>query len=144
MRLQTGNQDSTKRCTGRSSMKRFCKFPDCPNLIESGTFCPDHERKGTSPDGNQPKVADPFYSSVAWRKLREWHISGNPLCVECGAPGVIVDHIQAIKEGGSEMSTENLRTLCRTCHGSKHPKQRTAKRKYSYDGLENYERMVAK
>ena len=143
--MQTGNQDSTKRCTGRSSMKRFCKFPGCPNLIESGLFCAEHDTRDIYTDGNQQKTAEPFYTSAAWRKLREWHISGNPLCVECGAPGVIVDHIQEIKEGGSEMATENLRTLCRACHNRRHPRAWKPKGKiYSYDGLKNYERMVAK
>ena len=125
-------------------MKHFCKRPGCPNLVETGiSFCTDHERKAV-PVEQHTKVADPFYLSVAWRRLREWHISGQPLCVVCGAPGQIVHHILERKDAGGgdvEYAASNLETMCRKCHSDRHPrKKRTGKRQpkvYSYEGLRN-------
>ena len=122
-------------------MKHFCKRPGCPNLVETGvSFCADHERKAVPVDPH-PKVADEFYVSVRWRRLREWYISGNPLCEICGKPGRVVHHVVEIKDGGSEMDESNLETVCYQCHTSLHPrKKRTGKRQpkvYSYEGLRN-------
>jgi 5-methylcytosine-specific restriction endonuclease McrA len=38
------------------------------------------------------------------------------------AVGEIVDHIIPIEEGGEFMDTENLQTLCMSCHNKKHMK----------------------
>tara|TARA_R100001594_G_scaffold94682_2_gene128958 strand:+ start:19739 stop:20089 length:351 start_codon:yes stop_codon:yes gene_type:complete len=75
-----------------------------------------------------------FYNSKAWRSLRRYKIQLNPVCEECERKGLIepgkeIDHIIAIKDGGSRLSLHNLQTLCRGCHSSKSAKEREA-RKY--------------
>ena len=68
-----------------------------------------------------------FYSSTAWRKLRDYKRRLNPLCEECLkhgilTPGELVDHIIPIEEGGALLDLANLQTLCKACHNKKHSK----------------------
>jgi 5-methylcytosine-specific restriction protein A len=68
-----------------------------------------------------------FYHSTTWRKLRAKHIQSNPLCVKCKANGLVVDcskggvvdHIVEINKGGHATDSNNLQTLCASCHGKK-------------------------
>jgi 5-methylcytosine-specific restriction protein A len=64
-----------------------------------------------------------FYQSSAWKKLRGMFIQRNPLCVECGSVGEVVDHITPIKAGGSSMAWDNLQTMCHRCHNIKSGKE---------------------
>jgi 5-methylcytosine-specific restriction protein A len=70
-----------------------------------------------------------FYSSAAWVKLRNWYRNAHPLCEECDKKGrirqmKIVDHIQAIRDGGGALDAANLQSLCDSCHNSKSGKER--------------------
>lgn len=65
-----------------------------------------------------------FYSTSRWRKVRKRYHNSNPLCVECKKSGYVVvadvvDHIQPIKNGGLELSIENLQSLCHMHHNQK-------------------------
>ncbi|MFA7279800.1 MAG: HNH endonuclease, partial [Sterolibacterium sp.] len=61
------------------------------------------------------KKADSFYSSAEWKGLRlECLRRDRFICVKCGAPAKVADHITSRKDGGAD-SLENLRSLCRTC-----------------------------
>lgn len=65
-----------------------------------------------------------FYNSGNWRNLRNWFIKANPLCVECKAAGWVkagdvVDHVIPIADGGEELSSDNLQTLCNMHHNQK-------------------------
>jgi 5-methylcytosine-specific restriction protein A len=60
-----------------------------------------------------------------WRRLRDWFIQQNPLCVICERLGKTmqaecVDHIKAHK-GNEELrlDPENLQSLCWSCHSKK-------------------------
>ena len=111
---------------------KFCKTAGCPNLVARG-FCDDHQRaiKPSVRDlatAEGPKVADPFYVSARWRKLREFYIRSNPLCEICGAVGAIVHHTEGID--GAEMDVNSLQTVCKQCHNKLHSKKRL--KKYSY------------
>jgi len=82
-------------------------------------------RKQQQKEYNQKKrTGQGFYNSGAWRKLRNWFIKANPLCVECKKLGVItqaniVDHITPIKNGGEKLSSQNLQGLCHWHHNVK-------------------------
>lgn len=39
-------------------------------------------------------------------------------CQECGAPANVVDHVQSIRDGGSDHPT-NLQALCTACNARK-------------------------
>lgn len=64
-----------------------------------------------------------FYQTGQWRKLRNMFIKTQPLCIECGSVGQVVDHITPIRLGGDPLDMENLQTLCHRCHNSKSGKE---------------------
>ena len=67
-----------------------------------------------------------FYESPAWRRTRAYIFKRDAgLCVRCGAPGVIVHHIQPltpanIDDPSISLNEDNLETLCRACHAIAH------------------------
>ena len=74
-----------------------------------------------------------FYNSSTWRSLRRYKIQINPLCENCESkgltePGVEIDHIIAIRDGGERLGMNNLQTLCRSCHSSKSAQEREARK----------------
>jgi 5-methylcytosine-specific restriction endonuclease McrA len=74
------------------------------------------------PPGWKPyvKPTDPFYSSVFWQQLRERvRRRDRGICVLCGEPGWIIDHIRSRAEGGADHEF-NLRTLCADCDARRH------------------------
>jgi 5-methylcytosine-specific restriction protein A len=64
-----------------------------------------------------------IYGTAQWRKLRLIHIRQQPLCVECNAPGQVVDHITPIRMGGEPFDMANLQTMCHKCHNIKSGKE---------------------
>jgi 5-methylcytosine-specific restriction endonuclease McrA len=63
----------------------------------------------------EKKVADPYYSSKAWRDLRAARLAmdGHQCTVPgCTARATIVDHIITRRAGGTD-TLSNLRSLCR-------------------------------
>ena len=50
------------------SPKRPCRYPGCPNLCESGTYCPEHSAE--SPDRMRGSAAERGYGAD-WRKARK-------------------------------------------------------------------------
>lgn len=62
------------------SPKRPCRYPGCPNLCESGTYCPEHSAE--SPDRMRGSAAERGYGAD-WRKARKQFLARNPLCNAC-------------------------------------------------------------
>ena len=65
-----------------------------------------------------------FYHTTAWRKLREYKRSLNPICELCEKDNKVVsmevvDHIKPISEGGQPLHLDNLQSLCDQCHRKK-------------------------
>ena len=65
-----------------------------------------------------------FYHSSQWEAIRLQQLMREPLCRECKkigleVPGTVVDHIEPIEDGGSKTDSDNLQTLCNTCHNRK-------------------------
>lgn len=75
-----------------------------------------------------------FYHTPTWRAIRKAHIMANPLCVACEKQGKltdctgknagVVDHIRPIRLGGSPTDSNNLQTLCTSCHNIKSAKEK--------------------
>jgi 5-methylcytosine-specific restriction endonuclease McrA len=63
--------------------------------------------------------ADKFYHSREWKKLRDKKLTKDPLCIKCGMPAKIVDHIVEISDGGCRLCMDNLQSMCIACHNSK-------------------------
>ena len=65
-----------------------------------------------------------FYESMVWRRTSRLHKRLNPLCIRCKDKGIakpvqITDHITPIEQGGSQLSMDNLQSLCIACHNTK-------------------------
>ena len=74
-----------------------------------------------------------FYKSKEWKKAREYiYNKYHGLCVECGAPGEEVHHIEwltpnNINNADITLGENNLVLLCRNCHIAKHRKKEVTK-----------------
>lgn len=82
-------------------------------------MCPCAIKRKAASDGNRPSARRRGYDA-AHEKARAQHLARNPLCVMCGEPGNVLDHIQTIREAPHRrLDPTNWQTLCRPCHGRK-------------------------
>ena len=60
-------------------------------------------------------------STSRWRKLRAAKLRTNPICQHdgCRRPGVEVDHVQPLSQGGDRWDWGNLASLCHEHHIAK-------------------------
>lgn len=81
------------------------------------------------------EFAKGFYKSKAWQRTRAAYISSvSGLCEDClrkgiYKPGEIVHHIipltqDNISDASIALSWDNLRLVCRDCHGEEHRNKR--------------------
>ncbi|WP_132254722.1 HNH endonuclease signature motif containing protein [Methylobacterium segetis] len=71
-----------------------------------------------------PKMAESFYTSVAWTTLRDEVVRERGRRCEalgCGRTSgrVFVDHIVERRDGGAPLDKANLQVLCGSCHTRK-------------------------
>lgn len=115
-----------------------CKQPGCRELVRPPmSRCEQHQRNydlNKSRRYNEQRNSDPlenelnkFYKSRAWRELRKWFIQNNPVCIQCGHIGTVVDHIVPRRSGGASFDVSNLQTMCDTCHNSKRQSERLSR-----------------
>lgn len=70
-------------------------------------------------------MADPLYSTAAWKRLRAAHLARFPFCGGCEAAGRItvantVDHVIPVSKGGPAFpGHDGLASYCRACHSQK-------------------------
>lgn len=91
----------------------------------------DRERKNPGSRGfKRNKNEKDVYQSRQWKATRHHHIQRNPICKECFevdarvVPGVVVDHIKPIRQGGDPFDFGNLQTLCDHHHNIKSRKEK--------------------
>lgn len=102
---------------------RPCKYPGCPELVESG-YCEKHAeivaemRRGSNV--RDPKVHR-LYGTRRWEQMRKRQLSKQPWCEECLKAGIYtqatdVHHVEV--HGGNEYKFYNspLQSLCHSCH----------------------------
>ena len=102
--------------------KRPCRYPGCPNLCESGTYCPEHSAE--SPDRLRGSATERGYVAK-WRRARKRFLQRHPLCANCLSQGVltpatVVDHI--VPHRGDHRlfwDEQNWQPLCKACHDRK-------------------------
>jgi 5-methylcytosine-specific restriction enzyme A len=109
---------------------RICVHPGCYIIVrDGGSRCAKHaatQHRGTSK--NRPGLA--FYSSGAWKRVRDQRRMLNPLCQECEALGLVVpmwavDHIIPRSEAPHlELELSNTRSLCERHHNSRTARDR--------------------
>ena len=101
-----------------SPMRPPISCPRCRGSHRSGERCALAPRK----------VADPFYNTPGWERLRVTYRKRHSLCERCERDGKVVigqlvHHIVPIKEAWSlRFMWDNLETLCKTCHNKEHGK----------------------
>jgi 5-methylcytosine-specific restriction protein A len=103
--------------------KRPCRYPNCPELVESG-YCERHKKEHNRSKRNSNEWVD-LYNSTRWRKARKAFLNEHPLCAECArqsrlTTAKVVDHVQDHKgDLGLFWSEDNWEALCVTCHNRK-------------------------
>lgn len=121
-----------------------CNEPGCAALCygtkdEYRGRCPEHAKplkaahqrrqRQTRKANTRQRELDSFYSTPEWRKLRAAYIARNPLCTMCSAVGRtvaadVVDHIHERRDGGADLDSSNLQSLCHACHNDKTQQER--------------------
>ena len=102
--------------------KRPCRYPGCPNLCESGTYCPEHSAE--SPDRLRGSATERGYDAK-WRRARKLFLQRHPLCANCLSQGIVtpatvVDHIVPHRGDRALFWDENnWQPLCKNCHDQK-------------------------
>ncbi len=101
--------------------KRLCPIHGVWEKTGTAKRCPQCSKQSQKnyDDFRRDKTLTKFYASPEWRKLRKLQLTQDPLCVICGRPATVADHIQEIKDGGCKLCIENLQSLCNGCHTSK-------------------------
>lgn len=104
--------------------KRPCSYPGCPNLSDD-RYCKDHRslvNKSYNKHQRDPESNKRYGRS--WKRIRDRYIKAHPLCEECEKHGRLttaeeVHHILPLSRGGTH-DTDNLLSLCRSCHNKAH------------------------
>ena len=109
-----------------NKLQPACRIKGCKNrAVSNSTLCLEHLKKFQADDlKRRTDLGDPFYRSRAWRNIRAYILTIEPVCRMCGQPATLVDHIQRIKDGGNPLDIANLQPLCDACHNIKRGKER--------------------
>ncbi len=102
---------------------RHCKHPQgCRQLVRNREgYCPAHidaykAAMWARIDAKRPTASARGYGG-SWPALRAAQLRASPSC-RCGAQAVDVDHIVALRDGGTH-APGNLRSLCHGCHSAR-------------------------
>ena len=128
--LREGFFDATRRCAMPSKPKRPCRMTGCPNLTDRKSCCCEtHEKTMQRHYDRFTRGYDQHkrYDS-AWRKIRDRHLAGHPLCEKCKEQGryilaALVHHIKPLSDGGTH-DESNLMSLCVSCHERIHQRKK--------------------
>ena len=110
--------------------KRPCRMMGCPNLTDrKSCYCEAHEKVMQRHYERFTRGYDQHerYGS-AWRRIRDRHLAGHPLCEMCKEQAryvlaMLVHHILPISEGGTHEES-NLMSLCASCHEQIHQRKK--------------------
>ena len=110
--------------------KRPCRMTGCPNLMDrKSCYCETHEKTMQRHYDHFTRGYDQHerYGN-SWKKIRDRHLAGHPLCEMCKEQGryvlaTLVHHILPISEGGTH-DESNLMSLCVSCHERIHRRGR--------------------
>lgn len=104
--------------------KHSCHHPGCPRLTE-GRFCEEHQREENrryERYGRDPLTKKRY--GRAWKRIRDGYVKVHPFCEKCFEEGRLVKveevhHKVPLAEGGTH-DTDNLISLCHSCHARIH------------------------
>ena len=122
-----------------SKAERFCRWSGCAELSQE-SYCAEHMaeyiKKREAERARYSKTRDTSskrgYDSK-WEVVRIAYLAKRPVCEQCHdmglvVPAVLVHHIVPIKDGGARLHSDNLRSLCSSCHENVHRYDRWKKR----------------
>lgn len=111
-------------------LKKICKAKLCHALCDYMIgYCEEHLYMVEQAERDRRAAVDKHRGSSTargydgkWRKIRARYLQVNQLCVECRKvgryiPANEVHHIKALADGGTHDS-DNLSSLCKSCHSS--------------------------
>lgn len=93
-----------------------CAAHPCRGRATHGRYCEQHARQNRRPD-NRPSASRRGYDAK-WRRVRAAYLRGHKDCVVCGEQATEVDHVVALKDGGTHQWS-NLQAMCKTHHSRK-------------------------
>ncbi len=106
--------------------RRPCAYPGCGRLGESGEqYCEEHTKLERDHYNRYERSADVNKKyGRAWKRIRDRYAQEHPLCEICLKEGRLtpvdeVHHILPVSQGGTH-ATENLMSLCHSCHTKIH------------------------
>ena len=102
---------SKRICPIHGLFEQEANYKGCPQCRKTSAKVYDKTQRNQ--DSNK------FYHSKAWKNKREQVLNNSPFCVSCKRPAEMVDHIIAIKNGGSKLDDDNLQPMCNSCHNIK-------------------------
>jgi 5-methylcytosine-specific restriction protein A len=97
-----------------------CCVRGCPGRAVQRGRCEEHAKEYRRQyEQGRPSAAARGYDSK-WRVVRAAYLKAHPICSEegCGAQAEDVDHIVALKDGGTH-AWANLRAYCHSHHSQK-------------------------
>lgn len=82
-----------------------------------------------------------FYHTSLWDRLRRFCLKRDGyVCRTCkSAVPLAVHHIKAMKDGGSPFNTDNMMSLCQTCHDEEDRHIRETRHEKQYKNAANHE-----
>lgn len=104
--------------------KQGCAYPNCPRLTD-GRYCEKHQKLIARQYNRFTRSVDVNKKyGRAWKRIRDRYVQAHPLCEQClkegrTTPTEEVHHIIPLLKGGTH-STDNLMSLCQSCHNKIH------------------------
>ena len=103
-----------------TAARHACAHPRCPRLVERGRArCPEHERAY----GGQRRETRPelrlYHDGGWWRAFRKTFLAEHPLCVDCGKPATVVDHVTPHRGDPAKFRAGPFAARCAGCHSRK-------------------------
>ena len=106
-------------------MRHHCLAPRCPELVgKGGKHCARHTTEAARRDAQQRGTAAERGYDHEWQAAAAEYLKAHPYCERCQQRGrrrkaVLVDHKQALRDGGARLDRRNFEAQCRHCHGIK-------------------------
>lgn len=104
-------------------LRKLCRKAGCHNYSEpNAVYCKEHislEEFRRRPDYSQFSGST-LYHCKQWREASKRFLKENPICVMCGAPATVTDHIIPHRNDVNLFWDENnWQPLCKRCHDKK-------------------------
>lgn len=102
----------------------------CPNLVTTTKFCPDHTKSWQG----QRTTSGTVTRTTAWQKLRPQVLNRDNHRCQIQHPGCTghatqVDHIINTAAGGAKLDPDNCQAACRPCNARKAQQESAADRR---------------